>query len=163
MELPGIKAKSLRVGLPFGLGSLEFEANEVEQRAAWSLYVELKTRIAVQTLNDDHGLLREDLNSLYKLFGIAREILREAGPAVAHGPDSFGPIAIRVLNEGLRPFMGKWHPLLKDWEEKRPSGVSPRENEKEWAYAKQMRAELVELQKEMQIFTDLLAEISGAK
>ncbi len=45
MELSGIKAKSLKVGLPFGLGSIEFEANEAEQRAAWSLYVEMTTRI----------------------------------------------------------------------------------------------------------------------
>jgi hypothetical protein len=59
MELPGIKAKSLAVNLPFGLGSIEFEANEVEQRAAWSLYVELTTRTAIQSLDTYEGSLRE--------------------------------------------------------------------------------------------------------
>jgi hypothetical protein len=123
IKLLGIKAKALKVGLPFGLGSLEFEANEAEQQAAWSLYVELTTRIAIQTLDTHEGLLREALNSLYSLFGVTREILRDAGPAVAHGPESFGPVAIKILNEGLRPFTSKWHPLLKDYEEKRPSDV----------------------------------------
>ena len=163
MELPGIKAKTLKVGLPFGLGSLEFEANEVEQRAAWSLYVELMTRIAVQPLDVSEGLLREVLTSLYSLFGLTRQILREAGPAVVHGPNSFGPIAIEVLNKGLRPFMSKWHPLLQAHEEKRPPALSPVEHERNWKHFQEMHQELAELQKQMRIYADVLAEISGAK
>ncbi len=163
MELPGIKAKSLKVGLPFGLGSIEFEANEAEQQAAWSLYVEMTTRIAVQSLDTDEGLLREALNSLYALFGLTRKILSEAGPAVAHGTESFGPVAINILNEGLRPFTSKWHPLLADHEAKRPPDVPPLEHEHNWEHFSKMRQELVELQKQMQIYADVLAEISGAK
>ncbi len=162
MELPGIRAKTLKVGLPFGLGSMEFEANEAEQRAAWSLYVELTTRIAVQSLDTHQGLLREALTSLYSLFGLTREILREAGPAVAHSPKSFGPIAIEVLNQGLRPFTSKWHPLLQSHEEQRPKDVSALEHEHNWEHFQEMREELVELQKQMKIYADVLAEISGA-
>jgi hypothetical protein len=46
---------------PFELGKLEFEPNEVEQRAAWSLYVELTTRIATEPLDPVKGSLREAL------------------------------------------------------------------------------------------------------
>ena len=67
MELPGIKAKSVPVNLPFGLGKLEFEANEVEERAAWSLHVELTTRTAIQSLDTHEGLFRGVLNSLCSL------------------------------------------------------------------------------------------------
>jgi len=74
--------------------------------------VELTTRIAVQPLNPEEGLLREALSSLYSIFGVTREILHKAGPSVAKGPNSFGPVAIEVLNKGLRPFLAKWHPLL---------------------------------------------------
>lgn len=49
--------------------------NEARRWAAWALYIELKTRITTQALNDDQGLLREALNSLYSLFGSTREIL----------------------------------------------------------------------------------------
>lgn len=163
MELPGIKAKSLAVNLPFGLGSLEFEANEVEQRAAWSLYVELTTRTAMQPLDVHEGLLREVLDSLHSLFGLTREILREAGPAVAHGPKSFGPVAIEILNKGLRPFNSKWHPFLQAHEQERPPDVSPSEHERNWERYQEMRQELVELQKQIEVYADVLAEIAGAK
>lgn len=163
MELPGITAKRLSVGLPFGLGSIEFEANEVEQRAAWSLYVELMTRIAVQPLDPEHGLLREALTSLYSIFGQTREILREAGPQVAHGEKSFGPIAIEVLNQGIRPFTAKWHPRLLAHEQVRPAGVGAFEHERAWKDDQTMRDELVELQAGLRKYADVLAEIAGAK
>jgi len=66
--------KKVSVSLPFGIGSAEWEADPTERRAAWSLYVELVTRIAVEPLEGEEGLLREDLNSLYSLFGTTREI-----------------------------------------------------------------------------------------
>jgi hypothetical protein len=163
MELPGITAKKLSVGLPFGLGSIEFEANEVEQRAAWSLYVELTTRIAVQPLDPEHGLLREALASLYALFAQTREILCEAGPRVAHGENSFGPIAIEVLNKGIRPFTAKWHPRLQAHEQKRPPDVSALEHERAWKDFQAMRDELAELQKELKKYADVLAKIAGVK
>jgi len=163
MELPGIKARSLAVNLPFGLGSLQFEANEVEQRAAWSLYVELMTRTAMQPLGVHEGSLREMLDSLYSLFVLTREILRQSGPAVAHGPDSFGPVAIDILNTGLRPFCSKWHPLLQAYEVKRPPDVPRLEHEQGWEYYHQMRRELEGLQKQMGVYADALASIAGAK
>ena len=51
-----VKATKLTVLLPFRLGSLEFENDETQQKAAWQLYVELSTRIAVQPLEDGETL-----------------------------------------------------------------------------------------------------------
>jgi hypothetical protein len=56
------KLKKVSVNLPFGIGGAEWEADETERKAAWSLYVELVTRIPVQSLEADQGLLREALN-----------------------------------------------------------------------------------------------------
>ncbi len=159
----GIKAKSLKVNLPFGLGGIEFEANEAEQRAAWSLYVELATRAAIQQFDREAGLLRSVLTSLYSLFGFTREVLREAGPKVAHGPSSFGPLAIKVLTEGLAPFTTKWHQRLLDYEQQRPPHVGALEHEKAWMYYQEMRGELEELQMQMRAYAEVLASISGAK
>ncbi len=158
-----IKATKLTVGLPFDLGKLEFEANEVEQRAAWSLYVELTTRIAVQPLDPKEGPLREALTSLYSLFGLTRQILRKVGPEVAHGAQSFGPVAIEVLNKGLRPFTANWHPRLLAHEQLRPKNVSALEHERAWEHFEEMRQELAELQIQMTVYADVLAQISGAK
>jgi hypothetical protein len=69
----GAKLKKVSVRLSFGIGSAELEADPTERRAAWSLYVELVTRIAVQPLETNQGLLLEALNSLYSLFDTTRD------------------------------------------------------------------------------------------
>lgn len=131
--------KKVSVSLPFGLGSAEWEADSTERHAAWSLYVELVTRISVQPLQEDEGIMREALNSLYSLFGTTREILREAGPDVGASHHSVGGIAIAVLNQGLRPFLTKWHPNLQVWEAQRPDDVSPKEYEHQWVEEPELR------------------------
>lgn len=156
-----VKATKLTVSLPFGLGQLEFEPDEVQQRAAWELYVELTTRIAIQPLGSDEGLIREALSSLYSIFGATREILRQAGPSVAQGPISFGPVAIEVLNKGLRPFLAKWHPLLLAHEQARPLQVSARDHERSWEKASEFRQELTKVQEQMMIYAEALGRIAG--
>ena len=157
-----IKATKLKLGLPWNIGEVEFVPNEVQQRAAWSLYVELMTRIAIQPLHSEDGILREALSSLYAIFAETRTILKEAGPEVADGPDSFGPIAIRVLNEGIRPFLAKWHPLLKNHEDTKLPDMGQRQHEKLWPLNHDMRVELSVLQLNLQSYARVLAEIAGA-
>ncbi len=155
--------KKVSVSLPFGIGSAEWEADPTERHAAWSLYVELVTRIAVQPLEVDQGTVREALNSLYSLFGSTREILKEAGPNVGAAHNSVGGIAIAVLNNGLRPFLSKWHPLLQAWEARRTLDVSPKEHEKNWANEPQLREELSVLQANLEKYANALAEIVDLK
>lgn len=156
-----VKATKLVVGLPFNLGQLEFQPDEVQQRAAWELYVEVTTRIAVEALDSDEGLLREALSSLYNIFGATREILRQAGPSVAQGPNSFGPMAIEVLNKGLRPFLTRWHPLLLTYEQKRQSEITVRDHELAWEKGAELRQELAEVRVQMLVYTESLATIAG--
>ena len=96
--------KRVTVSLPFGIGSASWEADPTERNAAWELCVELVTRVAVQSLHPQEGLVREAMNSLYSLFGSTREILRKAGPDVGASHDSVGGIAIAVLNNGPARF-----------------------------------------------------------
>lgn len=158
-----VKASKLVVGLPFNLGQLELVPDEAQQRAAWELYVELATRITVQPLDVDEGLMRDALSSLYSVFASTREILRQAGPSVAHGPNSFGPMAIEVLNKGLRPFLAKWHPLLLSHEQKRLPEVSAGDHERSWERAAEFREELSRVQSQMLIYTEALGKIAGVK
>jgi hypothetical protein len=149
--------------LPFGLGQVELESDETMRRAAWSLYVELTTRIVTQTLETDQGFLREALNSLYSLFASTRQILREAGPDVGTSLESVGGIAITVLNVGLRPFLSRWHPALSAWESQRPANMGAKEHEKNWAEEPQLRSELKLLRENLEQYADALAEIVGLK
>jgi hypothetical protein len=157
------KLKKVTVNLPFGLGSAEWEADSTQRSAAWALYVELVTRIAVQELEQDAGLVREAMNSLYTLFGTTREILRSSGPDVGATKDSVGGLAIAVLNQGLRPFLSKWHPLLQIWEAKRPSDTSIKEHEKDWSEEKALRQDLSRLRHELSIYASALAEVAGVE
>jgi hypothetical protein len=151
------------VSLPFGIGSAKWKADPTEQNAAWSLYVELVTRIAVQSLSSDQGLLREALNSLYTLFGTTREVLKSSGPKVGASRHSVGGIAIAVLNNGLRPFMSQWHPVLEEWEAQRPDKVSKKVHEQNWTEAPRMRQELDELRNDLEQYAIALAKIAGVE
>lgn len=155
--------RKVTVGLPFGLGSAEWEADDSEQRAAWSLYVELITRVAVEPLDDNHGMAREALNSLYQLFPTTREILRQAGPSVGGRMPSVGALAVEVLNRGLRPFLTKWHPELLHWESQRSSNTSPRDHERAFPGMAELRRELKDLQSELRTYARALAAIAGVE
>ncbi|KOP27665.1 hypothetical protein AMR41_04035 [Hapalosiphon sp. MRB220] len=162
-KFDGAKWKKVSVSLPFGIGSAEWEVDPTERRAAWSLYVELVTRIAVQPLDTNEGLMREALNSLYSLFGTTRTILKEAGPDVGASHDSVGGIAIAVLNYGLRPVLAKWHPILQTWEAQRPPHLSPKEHERNWSEEPKLRVELELLRQDLEQYADALAVIAGVK
>src|SRR5689334_24814943 len=111
-----VKLRSLSLNLPFGLGGVQVDVTDADARVAWNLYVEFATRVAVIPQAAGAGSAREALNSLYSLFATTREVLRGAGPEIARGPDDVGPVAIKVLNEGLRPFTARWHTELAAYE-----------------------------------------------
>ncbi len=154
------KLKKVSLNLPFGIGRIELEPNDTERKTAWSLLVELVTRVTLQPLETEQGLLREALTSLHSLFATTREILKQAGPDVGASRQSVGVIAITVLNH-LRLFLAKWHPLLLSWEEQRPSDVSPQEHEKNWSYHDQLRNELELLRSNLEEYAIGLSVIAG--
>jgi len=154
----------VKVGLNLGVFSIEGEwvPDKEEQMASWEMYVELITRISVAELKEDEGLLREALSSLYTLFQTTREILRKHGPAVAQPKDksdySFGYLAVAILNRELRPVLAKWHPLLLDYENTKPEGVSQLYHERTWNRAQELRGILNETRLVLIEYANLLAE-----
>lgn len=74
-----------------------------------------------------------------------------------------GGIAIAVLNNGLRPFLAKWHPLLQAWEARRPVGVSPKEHEQSWSEEPKLRSELEALRGGLEEYAKALAKIAGVE
>ena len=163
------KLKSLNINLPFGLGGATIEINENQQHAAWALYVEMATRVAGEELKPGMGSAREALNSLYSLFETTRAVLREAGPGAAKGPDSVGPLAIRILNQGLRPFMLRWHSSLGAFED--AEAVAQREkfggrtlvlvDESQWPDIDAFYVDLEQLRQGLLKYIDALGRIAG--
>lgn len=137
------------------------------QTAAWELYVELVTRVAVNELPSGDGLLREALGSLHSLFQTTRDILRRHGPAVARptGPDGLavGSLALAVLNDVLRPVLAEWHPLLLDHESRRPDGVAAAEHERAWSRNEELREVLAGVRLRLDDHAKMLATAAGVR
>jgi hypothetical protein len=157
------KLERVTVNIPFGIGSIDFIPDQIQQKAAWSLYIELVTRIAIQPLKEDEGLLSETLSSLYSLFPTTRQILRDAGPNAGVTNESVGGIAIAVINRGLRPFLARWHLRLMGWETERDSNTNPVEHEKKWPEEKIMRNEIEKLRIELNSYAEALRKIAKVR
>jgi len=161
------KLESFSVSLNLGAFKIggTWKPDDEERKAAWEMYVELITRVSVQELRPEEGLLREVLSSLYTLFDTTRKILRNHGPSVAQpklsGNLSFGHLAILILNYSLRPLLAKWHPLLLDHEKTKKKSVSPLEHEKKWDKYEELRGEINRVREELNEYANLLAKVAN--
>lgn len=165
MATAKFKGFSIKVNLPFLDIEGEWEVDEQQRQAAWDIYVELVTRVTVQELKEGEGLLREALTSFYSLFQTTRDILKKYGPSIATPGEkddtTLGHIAVAVLNKVLRPVLAHWHPLLKDYEDRRPEGVSATAHERSWEHAAALRGEIAKIREQLTEYADVLAEVSG--
>jgi hypothetical protein len=127
-----------------GVLEMEWAPQEKDREAAWELYVELLTRTVTQSLPVEHGDEKAALASAHALFGITRDILRRNGRDCVQ----FTKISVIVLNQIVRPFTTKWHrqALAEGFES---TGVRS-----------EFRAELADLQKNLQNYARLLADIA---
>jgi hypothetical protein len=166
LSTPKLTEISVEIGLPY-IGKIAglWQPDEKEQQAAWELYIELVTRVSVAGLQEDEGLLRESLSSLYVIFTTTREILRKYGPAIARpkaeGSLSFGYLAIQILNYSLRPVLATWHPLLLDHEHTRHPATSVFEHERKWNRAAELRQVLNDTRVVLQDYTTILAQVAN--
>ena len=126
---------------------MEFAPKDEDKDAAWELYVEMVTRVAIQVLPDQQGDEKTALDSLYKIFGITREILKKHGKFCTE----FAKIAVIVLNQVLRPFTAKWH---------KESLKGAFEDDSK---CQEFRGELKEVQTKLRIYTNMLGEMAGLK
>jgi hypothetical protein len=163
--LPKLTEVSVGINVP-GILKLEgkWRPDELERTAAWEMYVELITRVALNPRGPQEGAVRDALDSLYSLFGTTREILRRHGPAVARlkggSQLSFGHLALAILG-ALRPFLGRWHAQLRAYEALCPPGVSSVVYEQNWPPRGAFEVELAQLQLALKGYAALLAEAAG--
>ncbi len=139
----GIKGLKLTTGFL----EMEWEPQPEEQQAAWELYIELLTRITTQPLPDEDGDEATALDSVYKLFSVTRELLKQKGRKA----QTFSRIAIVVLNQKIRPFTARWH-------RRRLQGAFD-----DPAQCRQFREELKEIQKVLRGYAGLLAVAAGVE
>ncbi|MCX4905723.1 hypothetical protein [Streptomyces sp. NBC_00878] len=148
----------VRVSVP-QLSELTFVVNNEARQVAWQLFIESVTRVSVQRLQDDEGLLRETMSSLYGLFATTRETLKVSRPSthVSAGL-TVEALAVNFLNTELRPFLSKWHPRLRAFEDAHPG-----RSESEWPQASECRADLREVQEHALEYVLAFARLAGVR
>ncbi len=139
---------------PPGLGEVTFTVNKLYKQAAWKIFIECTTRIATQPLNQDSGILREALTSLHNLFTTVRSLLREISPTPLTTGWTVELLAVRLLNDELRPFLSKWHLKLTQHE---------KTSEETWVHEAAFRQELEDLRIRVIEYAKSFAEISGVE
>ncbi len=132
-----------RLALPSELID-QWVVTETDKVFAWSLYTELRTRIATQPLHFMHGKEEAALKSMYELFPMIRSLIHEKGREASKTAD----LSLAMLNKVIRPFTAKWHGRIVD-------GVVMPEDQRT-----QFRKELDALQTDIRTFASLLACIS---
>ena len=136
---------SLKIRTPFL--DMEFKPQEADKNAAWDLYIELLTRITTQPLPKEHGDEQTALNSVFALFGLTRDVLKQHGREA----QEFSKIAIIVLNQVIRPFTAKWH-------KESIEGAFEKE-----AKCDEFRDELKKLQQLLVLYTRMLSDMAGVE
>ncbi|MFM0111710.1 patatin-like phospholipase family protein [Paraburkholderia nemoris] len=123
-------------------GKNEWVPNDADSRAAAELHTQLATRVTTQPLRYGDGVESTALESLYRLFGSAREIQDRH-----FGATHFETLAWHVLNAHVRPFTAKWH-------RRNLSGALSALDDTD-----EFRSDLEELQPLLILFDELLLEI----
>ncbi|ESS67840.1 hypothetical protein MGMO_156c00080 [Methyloglobulus morosus KoM1] len=136
---------SLKISTPFL--EMEWRPQDEDKAAAWELYIELLTRIATQPLDPTHGDEKTALDSVYSLFEITRQVLKNNSRKCTE----FTKIAIVVLNQVIRPFTAKWH------------GLSTLGAFNDSTRRKEFRVELEMLQIILRKYTKMLADMAGVE
>jgi hypothetical protein len=127
------------------LGRMQFAVTKDSRHVAWQLFVEGVTRVASQPLASNSGMIREAMTSLYGLFAITREILKESQPSARTGASAtVEHLAFAMLNAEIRPFLSRWHPDLLAWERTHPDGC-----EETWPGNVECRSALAETQERL--------------
>ncbi len=96
---------SLKIRTPFL--EMKWQPRDEDKAAAWEMYVELMTRTATQPLDEQYGDEKAALESVYSLFPVTRQVLKNNTRSCAE----FTKLAIVILNQVVRPFTAKWHRL----------------------------------------------------
>lgn len=109
------------------------------------MYIELLTRITTQPLADEHGDENTALESIYNLFSLTWEVIKRNGRHCIE----FTRIALMILKQKIRRLTARWHKLSLE-------GAFDDDTQ-----CKIFRVELKELQKTLQVYNLLLADMAG--
>ncbi len=106
-------------------------------QAGWQIYVEAVTRVPAPDLPSGPGVLGEAIAAFDALADAIRVGLKAMSPPVPDGgSETVQALALRLLNDGLQPFLTEWRPRYRRF-------VASERPESKWGRAEACRAAAV--------------------
>lgn len=141
--------------LDLGIVKLGADLSDLDRQCAWELFSEISTRVSVtgklsdsECTNFEGELFIESLDSLYKFFQEARQIMRKfpVGRIAIENKNHLGVLISRCMDNVLRPFLEKWHVDYRHWWEHISNPrLSPFERQKEYPQLNDFKKEWCDL------------------
>jgi tetratricopeptide (TPR) repeat protein len=142
--------------------------SKAERFAAFELFVELSVRVTTPSIDDNRGLMRDELDNLAAIGDVTREILRKHGCEAAKGRNdgniALAVVALRVYNEIILPRLIMWEPQFRDYEAERAAADPPQQQyewESNWDILELVTEDLAGMRREVRSYMDTLAAIAG--
>jgi hypothetical protein len=160
LNILDLAVDNIAIELP-GIGNVDLKVDKADRLAAWQIYVDMTTRVAVAELAPGDGILREALESLHTLFANTRDVLKAGSPRRETDGRNLETVSLELLNKHLRTFLAKWHPRLSKYEASLKAGESAAAHEEDWPENAAFRDELKALQVVLAQYARELARIAG--
>ena len=111
-----VNTNELQITTPIG-AQLTLNVAQNDREAAWKIYTHITTRIATVEFNEEYDSLTISHNSLHKVFDLIRsEISTIPIKRVRNDKsDTMVKFYVSILNDGIRPYLSKWHIPLRTW------------------------------------------------
>lgn len=154
--------------IDFKLVKLGAKLAEDDRQCAWELYTEMVTRVSIVGKADDRNcsnfdgeLLSESLDSMYKFFQEARNIMKKFPVGkIGKKKNHLGILIHEMMRQILRPFLEKWHIDYRHWWElHKNDSTNPIEIQRKYPKYKLFMADWQDLRLVMRAIEDELISI----
>lgn len=136
---------------PLPLGNAQY-------RAGWKIFVEVSSRIPVNSANLDHIDIQQVLIELQTLSHRIRRELKQMPPTphTAEEVDTVEQISLKLLNQYILPFLLRWQESLKNWQLQQQSQT-------EWPEQAQCQQDLLKIHQQLHRSMNKLGNLLGVR
>lgn len=163
------KRNSLEISeAEIGIGNqkLKIKPNLTDKQIAYSLWIELYTRKLGLEIDTNYDTINEIFKSWYKFFGISRELLKEipVSKFKNNTTKTIIEVAIKIMNDGMRPHLTKWHAKYNKWYESEIQKEcnfekTPQEIQKKYPQYDELLSELIKQNEKLINYRNILYKI----
>ncbi|MEI6947341.1 hypothetical protein V9K67_09130 [Paraflavisolibacter sp. H34] len=147
------------------------ERNNENLYIANRIYVELTTRKAAITIDENNDVVEEIYNSWYELFGIIRDELKALPGKYLKDHDATQALiglSRKILNEGLRPHLTEYQAKFRRWlkeaqEDPVNKDLSPQELQKKYPEFQNLITSMKEVNRVLIEYADQLDKLIKGK